>query len=119
MNTVFSGLAKPRQICFRKAPDALFLGLNFTFDRLITKPAVQLFDSLSRIFYHINSFIVEVISIGMFALASYFIMQIEATEELILYRQLILTLVIDSAVILFGLFPALIYFLGKGWCHHQ
>jgi aerobic C4-dicarboxylate transport protein len=92
---------------------ALFLGLNFTFDRLITKPAVQIFDSISRIFYHINSFIVEVISIGIFAISTYFVMQIQATEELVLYRQLIITLVIDSAVILFGLFPALLYFLGR------
>ncbi len=90
---------------------AFLLGLNFTFDRLVTKPAIQVFDSMSRIFYHLNSFIVEVISIGIFAISAYFFFQLKNTQELVLYKQLITTLVINAVVIIFGIYPALIYFL--------
>jgi Na+/H+-dicarboxylate symporter len=91
---------------------AFFLGLNFAFDRLITRPAVQVFDSLSRIFYHINSFIIEVIGIGMIVLAAFFTIQIKTTAEIELFKQLITIFIIDSAVVIFGIYPALLYLFG-------
>ena len=91
---------------------AFFLGMNFTFDKTITKPAVEFFDSMSRIFYHINSFIIEVISTGCIALSAHFLFQVREIQEIALFEQLILTLIINSAVIIFGLYPALLYFLG-------
>lgn len=90
---------------------AFFLGLNFTFDRLVTRPAVQFFDSMSRIFYHINTFVLEVMGLGMIALAGFLTMQTIAIPELGLYSQLILVLAIDTAVILFGIYPGLLYLL--------
>ena len=88
-----------------------FLGLNFTFDRLITRPAVQFFDSMSRIFYHINTFVLEVMGLGMIALSSFLIIQTLAVPELGLYRQLLLVLAIDTAIVLFGLYPGILYVL--------
>ncbi len=92
---------------------AFFLGLNFTFDRLITKPATQLFDSLSRIFYHINSFISEIIAVGMIALAAFFVVGIRADSDFGLFSQLIIVLGIDTVIIVFGIFPILLYYLGE------
>jgi aerobic C4-dicarboxylate transport protein len=90
---------------------SFFLGLNFSFDRLETRPAVQFFDSMSRIFYHINTFVLEIIGLGMIALAGFLVMQTIATPEIELYYQLLLVLGIDTAVILLGIYPGLLYLL--------
>ena len=44
---------------------AFLLGVNMDFDRQLTRPIVQIFDSLSRIFYHLNSLVVELFGIAM------------------------------------------------------
>ena len=90
---------------------SFFLGLNFTFDRLITRPAVQFFDSMARIFYHINTFILEIMGLGMIVLSAFLVQQALATPEIGLYRQLLLVLVIDTAIILFGIYPGLMFLL--------
>ena len=91
---------------------SFFLGLNFTFDRLITRPAVQFFDSMSRIFYHINSFVLEVMGLGMIALAGFVVLRILSIPELQLYKELIVVLGIDTAVVLLVIYPIFLYFLG-------
>ena len=91
---------------------SFFLGLNFTFDRLMTRPAVQFFDSMSRIFYHINSFVLEVMGLGMIALTAFLVTQILSIPELQLYSELIIVLGIDSAVVLFIIYPIFLYLLG-------
>jgi Na+/H+-dicarboxylate symporter len=90
---------------------ALFLGLNFSFDKVATRPVVQLFDSLSRIFYHMGRFILEILGLGMVVLSAYFIVRLRATAELDLFGQLILLLGLLAAFILFGIYPLIFYLL--------
>lgn len=78
----------------------------------MTRPAYQLFDAMSRIFYHIGSFIVEILGFGMIILAANFTMQIIHTPQLILFNQLIILLTINSILVVLGVYPAFIYFLG-------
>ena len=89
---------------------SFFLGLNFFFDRIVTRPAVQLFDSFSRIFYHINSFIVELIGIGAIALSSSWIVSITNAADLEIFHQTILLLGINAGIVIFGIYPVIIYF---------
>jgi Na+/H+-dicarboxylate symporter len=89
---------------------SLFLGLNFTFDKVLTRPAVQLFDSFSRIFYHISKFVNELLGLGIIILAAAFVVHLRQAEELELYSQLILLLGLLAAFIIFGLYPLLLYF---------
>lgn len=91
---------------------SFFLGLNFSFDRLITRPTYQFFDSIGRIFYHINAFIVELLAIGMIALAAYLLLGMRASPDFGLFSQLLLVLGVDIAVVVFGLFPILLFYLG-------
>lgn len=90
---------------------AFFLGLNFTFDRSITKPVVQLFDSLSRILYHANRFLVEILGLGMIILTANLFFTVRSIPEFELFGQLLLLLTIDTVLILFGVFPLILYFL--------
>jgi aerobic C4-dicarboxylate transport protein len=89
---------------------ALILGLNLTFDRLATRPAIQLFESLNRVFYNLNAFVLEIIAIGFIPITAAFLLRLSSTPELSLYRQLILVLVIDTLFVMFVLYPILIYF---------
>lgn len=91
---------------------AFLLGLHFHFDTITTKPVVQFFNSMNRLLYHVNTFVNEILGIGFIALAARFVFRLVTTEELILFRQVIVLLCINSAVILGGLFPLILYFFG-------
>lgn len=91
---------------------AFFIGLNFSFDRLITRPTVQFFDSIGRTFYHINSFVVELLSIGVIALSAYLLLGLRSSPDLGLFSQLLTVLVIDIVIVVFGLYPILLFYLG-------
>jgi len=91
---------------------ALFLGMNFTFDRSISRPVVQLFDAFSRILYHGNKFLVEILGLGMIALTANMVFTVNRIPQFELFGQLLLLLSINAVFILFGVFPLLLYFLG-------
>ncbi|MEW5817870.1 MAG: cation:dicarboxylase symporter family transporter [Spirochaetota bacterium] len=95
-------------VCFL----SFFLGLNFNFDRLITKPVVQFFDAMSRIFYQINSFFTELLGLGFIALSAFLIIQLRSTQELDLFMQIIVILCIDTVLIAFGIYPGILYLMG-------
>ena len=88
------------------------LGSNFSFDKVMTRPAYQFFNAMSRILYQIGRFIVEILGFGMIILAANFTMQIINAPQLVLFNQLIILLSISTFLIIFGLYPAIIYFLG-------
>lgn len=90
---------------------AFVIGLNFTFDRLAARPALQVFDSLSRIFYNINAFVIEIMGLAFIPLTSFFFIRIATSPELALFKQLVLILTIDSAVVVLIIYPVLLYFL--------
>ena len=90
---------------------AFLLGVNLTFDLRVTSPVVQLTDSLNRIFYHINSLLCELFGLAMIVISAYFIMTIKQSE-LTLFKQMLIIIGIDAALIVFAVYPALLYFLG-------
>jgi len=90
---------------------AFLLGVNLTFDLRVTSPVVQLTDSLNRIFYHINSLLCELFGLAMIVISAYFIMTIKQ-YELTLFKQMLIIIGIDAALIIFAIYPALLYFLG-------
>lgn len=92
---------------------AILIGINLNFDRLSTRPAIQLFDSLSRVFYNMNAFLLEIMALGFIPLTAAFVMRMMATPELALYRQLILLLFIDSLIVVLVIYPLLLYFVAK------
>ncbi|WP_020611137.1 cation:dicarboxylate symporter family transporter [Sediminispirochaeta bajacaliforniensis] len=91
----------------------LLLGFGFTFDRVLTRPAVQLFDSLSRIFFHLARLFVELLSIGMLFFAAGYTITMVSTPELALFSQLFLLLTVDTIIVLLGIYPLLIFLLTR------
>jgi aerobic C4-dicarboxylate transport protein len=91
---------------------SFILGFHFHFDKDITTPVIQFFDSMSRVLYRINNFFVEVLSIGMIALASLFIINIRSIIDMGLFRQLFTILIIDSLIVLFVIVPIVLFTAG-------
>ncbi len=91
---------------------AFFIGINASFDRTITRPVTQLLDSLSRLFYHMNSFIIEFTSILCIVLAANLTVKTISTPEISLFTQMLVILLAISGVVILGLYPLILYFFG-------
>ncbi|MBI9107280.1 MAG: dicarboxylate/amino acid:cation symporter [Spirochaetales bacterium] len=93
---------------------AILVGFNLNFDKVITRAAVQFFESMSGIFYHINSFIIELMGFFVIPMAWFLTEQIRNTAEIDLFRQMLLAIAADILLIIFIIYPIIIYFiLGK------
>ncbi|MGA2764890.1 MAG: cation:dicarboxylase symporter family transporter [Spirochaetia bacterium] len=90
---------------------AFLLGVNLDFDRQLTRPIVQIFDSLSRIFYHLNSLVVELFAIAMIAVTAAWVLHL-AHSDLGMYKQILIILAVDVGLVAFGVFPGCLYLLG-------
>ncbi|MGA2974079.1 MAG: cation:dicarboxylase symporter family transporter [Spirochaetia bacterium] len=90
---------------------AFLIGLNMDFDRQLTRPVVQLFDSLSRIFYHLNSLVVELFAVALIAVAATRVSHL-SHADLGMYKQIIIIVAVDVVVVAFGVFPGALYLLG-------
>ncbi|MDR1933305.1 MAG: cation:dicarboxylase symporter family transporter [Spirochaetales bacterium] len=90
---------------------ALLFGLTLTHNRNLFRSVVEFSDSLSNVFYHINSFITEFLFIGGIALAASMVLQLREVTDLGLFLELFLFLGLFSLVIAFGIFPLMLYFL--------
>jgi len=91
---------------------ALLIGLNLNYDRITTKPVVQLFDSFNRIFYHINSFILEIMAPGIVVFSAILIFTVSSIKHIELYKQLFLILLLNTVFLIFLIFPAILYMMG-------
>ncbi|MFW5710361.1 MAG: dicarboxylate/amino acid:cation symporter [Spirochaetota bacterium] len=110
-NNLFNIFIGEGSILFPVVFFSLFLGLNFSFDKVLTRPVVQVFDSLTRIFYHIAKFVNELLGLGLVVLAAYFVVHLRRSEELELYSELLLLIGILTVFIIFCIYPILLYFL--------
>ncbi|MCX7040153.1 MAG: cation:dicarboxylase symporter family transporter [Spirochaetes bacterium] len=72
---------------------------------------MQIFDSLSRIFYHLNSLVVELFGFAMIVITAAWMMRISHVD-LAMYKQILLILAVDVGIVVFGVFPGCLYLLG-------
>ncbi len=107
---IFTILTESRNYLLPAAFLSFVIGLNFSFDRVMTRPAYQLFNAMSRIFYHIGIFITEVAGIGFIVLTVNIIIQIRSTPEIELFKQLLAILTLNSVLVIFGILPLIFYF---------
>ena len=91
---------------------ALLLGLAFSHDRSATKPVVLLFDSLSRVFYQINSFFAEFLGVLIIATAAHNVLELRAVPRTDVYRPLLATVGIEALVVALVVMPGALWFFG-------
>ncbi len=91
---------------------AAVVGLALSHDRVATRPAIQVFDSLSRIFYQINAAVVEFLGILLIATTARCVLEFRTSARTDVYVPLLLTIAIEVVVVAFVLIPAVLRFLG-------
>ncbi len=91
---------------------SFLLGVNLEYDARIVTPVLQLFDSLSRIFYHINSLLVELLGIGLIAVTTNLLLSV-GRYDLSLFRQLLTIISIDVLLVVLGVYPIILYLAGE------
>jgi len=91
---------------------AILVGLSFSHDRASTKPVVLLFDSLSRIFYQINSFFVEFLGILLIVVTAANVVSLRSAPRAEVYGPLLLVVGIEVAAVALIVLPAVLWFLG-------
>jgi len=108
---LFQVLLGPGELLLPLIVLAFIIGVNLNFDLRITSPVIQLFDSLNRIFYHINTLVVELFGFAMITVTAFFILNIKR-YDLGLFKQVLLILSLDFFLVVFGVFPGILYLLG-------
>ena len=91
---------------------AVVVGLALSHDKTATKPVLLLFDALSRIFYQINAFLVEFLGVLVIAVTARNVLELRSAPSAEVYRPLLLTVCIETAVVALVVLPAALYFLG-------
>ncbi|HAP44591.1 MAG: hypothetical protein A2087_04470 [Spirochaetes bacterium GWD1_61_31] len=89
----------------------IVLGLAFSTDKNAVKPVLQLTDALSRLVWHINSFIVEIFPLPLIALSAARIATLRGTIDFSKFARLFQLLGIETGLIIVILLP-LVLFLG-------
>lgn len=104
----------PYGILFPAVILAFLIGVNLSFDRLATKSISTLFDSFSKLFQHINTFVVDILWIMIFFISLQFSYSLKSGPALnadIVY--FILFLVLEAVLFLFVFCPALLFLFFK------
>lgn len=92
---------------------AVILGIGLLRNRSVSAPVIDVFESLSRVFYNLNRVILEILSIGLFFMAAYRTSQFRGMADLELFTQLLFVVIAAVIFVLFILIPVLLYFLGS------
>jgi aerobic C4-dicarboxylate transport protein len=74
--------------------------------------ATDLMDSLARVAYRLNSWIVEVIGVGVIAISAYWILELRTVSDLRLFGPLILVIAAVAGLFVLVLYPLVVYFFG-------
>ncbi len=90
---------------------SFFLGVNMDFDKQLSRPALQFFDSMSRTLYHANSLIVELFGIAAIGIISYRVVYFR-NVNMEIFKQLLIILLFDTLFVVFAVYPALLHLLG-------
>jgi len=110
-SNMLSVLAGSGTYLFPVCAFAFFLGMGLNYDKNYTKPVISLIDSLSRIFYHIASFISEILGFILIVLSAYWAVRFHGIVNAQVYKDLVVMLGIFSIVLCFGILPLFLYFL--------
>ncbi|MCL2762612.1 MAG: cation:dicarboxylase symporter family transporter [Treponema sp.] len=90
---------------------AFFFGMGLSYDRSYSKPVIVLVDSLSKVFYHVASFVIEILGFIMIVLSAYWAIRFREVLRADIFLDLILLLGVLGVVLGFGILPSFLYLL--------
>jgi Na+/H+-dicarboxylate symporter len=105
-----SALASGADFLFPVFLFAVVLGFAFGYDRSATKHVVHFFDSMSRIMFHVNSFIVEFLAVFVIAMTAHDTARFQQIFANSSYWIMIIVVLVESIFVIFVALPAFLYF---------
>jgi len=108
---MFSVLASSGVYLFPFFVLAFFVGMGLTHDRNISRPVVTLMDSLSRVFYNVAIFFLDILGLILITLAAFWAVRFNELLQAKVYKDLIIMLGAFSVVLCFIVIPLFLYFL--------
>ena len=108
---MFSALTGDGVYLFPACIFAFFFGIGLSYERSYSKPVIVLVDSLSHVFYNIALFFIEILGFIVIVLSCYWAICFREVLRTDIFLDLILLLGIFAAVLCFGIFPLLLYFI--------
>lgn len=88
-----------------------FVGAGCASDKIAAKPVLVLFDSLSKVSYAVMSFFIDMLAIGMIAIACTWAIQFKTIILSGVFTPLIVLLSVDFMVIVLIIYPLIMRFL--------
>jgi Na+/H+-dicarboxylate symporter len=110
-SNMLSLLAKDGLFLFPLCIAAFFMALGLSLDKNHSKPVLALFDSLSRIFYHIAAFFCEILELVIIILAAYFAWRYRLVMAKGIFTKFIRFLFIITLLFSFLVLPLSLYLL--------
>ena len=90
---------------------AFLIGLVLYAEGANAVPATDVVDSSARIFYRLNSWMVEALAVGMIAVAAYYVMRLRSVSDLQLFVPLVLVVSAIAGFFVLIVFPLIAFFL--------
>ena len=84
---------------------AFFLGMSLSYDKTYSRPVINLIDSLSRIFFHISSFFIEILGFMMIVLSAYWAIRFRGAWQTGVFGELIVMLAVIAGILGFVILP--------------
>ncbi|MFW5689185.1 MAG: dicarboxylate/amino acid:cation symporter [Spirochaetota bacterium] len=109
---LFALFAGPGDFLLPIVVAGVLVGLVLYREGAAVGPAVDLADSLARVFYRLNAWIIEAISVGMIAVASFWVLHIRSVSDLDLFTPLIWAVAGVAAFFVLLVFPLVIFLWG-------
>jgi Na+/H+-dicarboxylate symporter len=94
------------------AAAALLIGLVMHKEGSAVLPAVDLVDSLARIFYRLNWWLLEAVSVGMIAVSAAWLLQLRSVSDLGLFGPLVWVVAGVAAFFVLIIYPLVVFLLG-------
>ncbi|MFW5728728.1 MAG: dicarboxylate/amino acid:cation symporter [bacterium] len=90
---------------------ALIFGMALSRERAHGEALTSVLEGTTRVFYRISAFIVDILAIGIVAVAAYLIFQIREINDIQIFGQVFLILGISIIVVVFLIYPLILYLL--------
>ncbi len=94
---------------------AVVLGLTVASDNRFASLLEDVVDGFGRVFYRINAVIVQVLGIGLIAVAAHTVITIRTLGDQSFFGPIILVTAVSAIVLTFGIYPLFVYFFGGRW----
>lgn len=92
---------------------SFIIGISLNYDKMATRPIAELFDAFASLFQHINIFFSEISVFPFIFVTTASIFELRRSNDLVLFTQFFVLLTVVSLVLIFAIYPFLLFVIAK------